>query len=57
MTARTYRDNEIIFAQGDSADAVFYIQSGTSAAIDLQDSLRQKSYPAAGRRLSLFCGA
>jgi len=29
MTARTYRDNEIIFSQGDTADAVFYIQSGT----------------------------
>src|SRR3984893_5034998 len=29
MTVRTYRDNEIIFSQGDTADAVFYIQSGT----------------------------
>jgi CRP/FNR family cyclic AMP-dependent transcriptional regulator len=29
MTGRSYRDNEIIFAQGDRADAVFYIQSGT----------------------------
>jgi len=29
MTVRTYRDNEIIFSQGDAADAVFYIQSGT----------------------------
>src|ERR1022692_3023215 len=29
MTVRTYRDNEVIFAQGDTADAVFYIQSGT----------------------------
>jgi CRP/FNR family cyclic AMP-dependent transcriptional regulator len=29
MTVRSYRDNEIIFAQGDTADAVFYIQSGT----------------------------
>src|ERR1700675_4640748 len=29
MTARTYRDNEIIFSQGDTADAVFYIHSGT----------------------------
>ena len=29
MTVRTYRDNEIIFAQGDRADAVFHIQSGT----------------------------
>jgi CRP/FNR family cyclic AMP-dependent transcriptional regulator len=29
MTVRNYRDNEIIFSQGDTADAVFYIQSGT----------------------------
>jgi len=28
-TVRNYRDNEIIFSQGDAADAVFYIQSGT----------------------------
>src|ERR1700676_5822114 len=29
MTVRSHRDNEVIFAQGDIADAVFYIQSGT----------------------------
>src|ERR1700688_361093 len=29
MTVRNLRDNEIIFSQGDKADAVFYIQSGT----------------------------
>ena len=29
MTVRSYRDNEINFSQGDKADAVFYIQSGT----------------------------
>jgi CRP/FNR family transcriptional regulator, cyclic AMP receptor protein len=29
MTVRHYRDNEVIFSQGDTADAVFYIQSGT----------------------------
>src|ERR1700690_2828929 len=29
MTAGTYRDKEVVFAQGDPADAVFYIQSGT----------------------------
>src|SRR5579864_4359867 len=28
-TVRSFRDNEIIFSQGDKADAVFYIQSGT----------------------------
>jgi hypothetical protein len=26
MTVRGYRDNEIVFSQGDKADAVFYIQ-------------------------------
>jgi CRP-like cAMP-binding protein len=29
MSVRNYRDNEVIFSQGDTADAVFYIQSGT----------------------------
>jgi CRP-like cAMP-binding protein len=28
MTTRNYRDKEIVFLQGDTADAVFYIQSG-----------------------------
>src|SRR6266849_10015465 len=29
MTSRNYRDKEVVFSQGDKADAVFYIQSGT----------------------------
>jgi CRP-like cAMP-binding protein len=29
MIVRNYRDNEVVFSQGDAADAVFYIQSGT----------------------------
>jgi len=29
MTVRNYRENEVVFSQGDRADAVFYIQSGT----------------------------
>jgi CRP/FNR family cyclic AMP-dependent transcriptional regulator len=29
MTFRNYQDNEIIFSQGDSADSVFYVDSGT----------------------------
>jgi CRP/FNR family transcriptional regulator, cyclic AMP receptor protein len=29
MTVRNYRDKEVVFSQGDAADAVFYIQSGT----------------------------
>jgi CRP/FNR family transcriptional regulator, cyclic AMP receptor protein len=28
MTARSYRDKEIIFSQGDAADALFYVHSG-----------------------------
>ncbi|MGA2859562.1 MAG: cyclic nucleotide-binding domain-containing protein, partial [Candidatus Sulfotelmatobacter sp.] len=26
---RNYRDKEAVFSQGDTADAIFYIQSGT----------------------------
>jgi CRP/FNR family cyclic AMP-dependent transcriptional regulator len=29
MTFRNYRNNEVIFSQGDSADSVFYVDSGT----------------------------
>jgi len=29
MTVRNYRDKDVIFSQGDAADALFYIQSGT----------------------------
>lgn len=29
MTVRKYHDKEIVFSQGDRADAVYYIQSGT----------------------------
>jgi CRP/FNR family cyclic AMP-dependent transcriptional regulator len=29
MTFRNYRDNETVFSQGDPADSVFYIESGT----------------------------
>ena len=29
MTVRNYRDNEVVFLQGDTANAVFYIESGT----------------------------
>jgi CRP/FNR family cyclic AMP-dependent transcriptional regulator len=29
MTFRNYRDKEVVFLQGDSADSVFYIESGT----------------------------
>ncbi|MFY9802032.1 MAG: Crp/Fnr family transcriptional regulator [Candidatus Acidiferrales bacterium] len=29
MTSRHYRDKEVVFSQGDSADSVFFIESGT----------------------------
>ena len=29
MTFKNYRDKEVVFSQGDSADSVFYIDSGT----------------------------
>jgi hypothetical protein len=29
MTVRNYKDRDVIFSQGDNADAVFYIQNGT----------------------------
>src|SRR5579864_2825961 len=29
MTFRNYRDKEVVFSQGDPADSVFYIESGT----------------------------
>jgi CRP/FNR family transcriptional regulator, cyclic AMP receptor protein len=29
MTVRNYRNKEVVFSQGDKADALFYIQSGT----------------------------
>ncbi|HEY4949420.1 MAG TPA: Crp/Fnr family transcriptional regulator [Candidatus Acidoferrales bacterium] len=29
MTFRNYRDKEVIFSQGDPADSIFYIESGT----------------------------
>jgi hypothetical protein len=29
MTERSYRNDEAAFLQGDAADAVFYVQSGT----------------------------
>jgi len=29
MTFRSYRDKEVVFSQGDPADSVFYVESGT----------------------------
>jgi CRP/FNR family cyclic AMP-dependent transcriptional regulator len=53
MTARTYRDNEIIFSQGDTADAVFYIQSGT-VKLTVAATRRKKAIVAVLLRGSFF---
>jgi CRP-like cAMP-binding protein len=53
MTVRTYRDNEIIFSQGDKADAVFYIQSGT-VKLTMAATRRKKAIIAVLLRGSFF---
>ena len=53
MTVRSYRDNEIIFSQGDKADAVFYIQSGT-VKLTMAATRRKKAIIAVLPRGSFF---
>ena len=53
MTVRSYRDNEIIFSQGDKADAVFYIQSGT-VKLTIAATRRKKAIIAVLVRGSFF---
>jgi CRP/FNR family cyclic AMP-dependent transcriptional regulator len=53
MTARNYRDKESIFSQGDTADAVFYIQSGT-VKLTAVSSRRKKAIIAFLQRGSFF---
>src|SRR5580693_80240 len=53
MTVRSYRDNEIIFSQGDKADAVFYIQSGT-VKLTMAATRRKKAIIAVLLRGSFF---
>jgi CRP/FNR family transcriptional regulator, cyclic AMP receptor protein len=52
MTFRNYRDNEAVFSQGDSADSVFYIESGTVKLTAV--STRKKAIIAILRRGSFF---
>ena len=52
MTFRNYRDKEVVFSQGDSADAVFYIESGTVKLTAV--STRKKAIIAILRRGSFF---
>jgi CRP/FNR family transcriptional regulator, cyclic AMP receptor protein len=52
MTVRSYRDKEIIFSQGDTADAVFYVESGTVKLTVV--STRKKAIIAILQRGSFF---
>lgn len=53
MTVRNYRDRDVIFSQGDSADAVFYVQSGT-VKLTAVSSRRKKAILALLQRGSFF---
>jgi CRP/FNR family transcriptional regulator, cyclic AMP receptor protein len=53
MTARNYRDKEVVFSQGDRADAVFYIQSGT-VKLTVVSTRRKKAVIAFLQRGSFF---
>src|SRR6202021_4230070 len=52
MTFRNYQDKEVIFSQGDSADAVFYVESGTVKLTVV--STRKKAVIAILQRGSFF---
>jgi CRP/FNR family transcriptional regulator, cyclic AMP receptor protein len=52
MTFRNYRDNEAVFSQGDPADSVFYIESGTVKLTAV--TARKKAIIAIVRRGSFF---
>jgi CRP/FNR family cyclic AMP-dependent transcriptional regulator len=53
MTVRNCRDNEVVFSQGDKADAVFYIQSGT-VKLTAVSTNRRKAIIAVLQRGSFF---
>src|ERR1700691_1892960 len=52
MTFRNYRDKEIVFSQGDIADSVFYVESGTVRLTVV--STRKKAIIAVLQRGSFF---
>src|SRR6202171_5603412 len=52
MTFRNYRDKETVFSQGDPADSVFYIESGTVKLTAV--STRKKAIIAILQRGSFF---
>jgi|ERR1039458_1370390 CRP/FNR family cyclic AMP-dependent transcriptional regulator len=53
MTVRNYRDKEVVFSQGDTADALFYIQSGT-VKLTVVSTSRKKAIIAFLQRGSFF---
>src|ERR1700733_2254520 len=53
MTVRNCRDREIVFSQGDPADAIFYIQSGT-VKLTAVSTRRKKAIIAFLQRGSFF---
>src|SRR3984893_6694473 len=53
MNVRSYRDNEVVFLQGDAADAVFYIHSGT-VKLTVAATRRKKAIIAVLLRGSFF---
>jgi CRP/FNR family cyclic AMP-dependent transcriptional regulator len=52
MTFRNYRDREVVFSQGDPADSVLYIESGTVKLTAV--TMRKKAIIAILRRGSFF---
>src|SRR6202035_4807103 len=53
MTVRNYRNKEAVFCQGDTADAIFYIQSGT-VKLTAVSARRKKAIIAFLQRGSFF---
>jgi CRP-like cAMP-binding protein len=53
MTVRNYRDKEVVFSQGDMADAIFYIHSGT-VKLTAVSTRRKKAIIAFLQRGSFF---
>jgi hypothetical protein len=53
MTVRNYRDKEIVFSQGDTADALSYIQSGT-VKVTVVSARHKKAIIAFLQRRQLF---
>src|ERR1035441_5460538 len=53
MSVRNYKDKEIVFSQGDQADAIFYIQNGT-VKLTVVSARHKKAVIAFLRRGSFF---